>query len=73
MKLFISEIIVDGRIRKNPTHIKELIDDIKENGQIQPITVRIGSVTKVSGISLQTLERQIKNADALAQQSANNQ
>lgn len=32
--------------------------------------VRIGSVTKVSGISLQTLERQIKNADALAQQSA---
>ena len=35
--------------------------------------VRIGSVTKVSGISLQTLERDIKNADALAQQSANNQ
>lgn len=41
MKLFIKEIIVDERIRKNPTHIKELIDDIKENGQIQPITVRI--------------------------------
>ena len=52
MKLFISEIIVDGRIRKNPTHIKELIDDIKENGQIQPITVRIddtGSYRLVAG------------------------
>ena len=52
MKLFINEIIVDGRIRKNPTHIKELIDDIKENGQIQPITVRIddnGSYRLVAG------------------------
>ena len=52
MKLFISEIIVDERIRKNPTHIKELIDDIQENGQIQPITVRIddnGSYRLVAG------------------------
>ena len=52
MKLFINEIIVDRRIRKNPTHIKELIDDIKENGQIQPITVRIddnGSYRLVAG------------------------
>ena len=52
MKLFINEIIVDERIRKNPTHIKELIDDIKENGQIQPITVRIddnGSYRLVAG------------------------
>lgn len=52
MKLFIKEIIVDERIRKNPTHIKELIDDIKENGQIQPITVRIddtGSYRLVAG------------------------
>lgn len=52
MKLFIKEIIVDDRIRKNPTHIKELIDDIKENGQIQPITVRIddtGSYRLVAG------------------------
>lgn len=52
MKLFINEIIVDDRIRKNPTHIKELIDDIKENGQIQPITVRIddnGSYRLVAG------------------------
>lgn len=52
MKLFINEIIVDGRIRKNPTHIKELIDDIKENGQIQPITVRIddtGSYRLIAG------------------------
>lgn len=52
MKLFINEIIVDGRIRKNPTHIKELIDDIQENGQIQPITVRIddnGSYRLVAG------------------------
>lgn len=32
MKLFINEIIVNERIRKNPTHIKELIDDIQENG-----------------------------------------
>lgn len=52
MKLFINEIIVDERIRKNPTHIKELIDDIKENGQIQPITVRVddtGSYRLVAG------------------------
>ena len=52
MKLFINEIIVDDRIRKNPTHIKELIDDIQENGQIQPITVRIddnGSYRLVAG------------------------
>lgn len=52
MKLFINEIIVDDRIRKNPTHIKELIDDIEENGQIQPITVRIddnGSYRLVAG------------------------
>lgn len=33
--------------------------------------VRIGSVTKVSGISLQTLERQIKNAAAVPEHTAN--
>lgn len=41
MKLFINEIIIDERIRKSPGHIAELIDDIRENGQITPITVRI--------------------------------
>ena len=42
MKLFINEIIVDERIRKGTgANIKELADDIKKNGQIQPITVRI--------------------------------
>lgn len=41
MKLFINEIIIDERIRKGAGHITELIDDIRENGQITPITVRI--------------------------------
>ena len=41
MKLFINEIIIDERIRKGAGHIAELIDDIRENGQITPITVRI--------------------------------
>ena len=52
MKLFISEIIVDDRIRKKTGNIKELVDDIKENGQIQPITVRVdggGSHRLVAG------------------------
>lgn len=52
MKLFISEIIVDDRIRKKTGNIKELVDDIKENGQIQPITVRVddgGSYRLVAG------------------------
>lgn len=41
MKLFINEIIIDERIRKGTGHITELIDDIRKNGQITPITVRI--------------------------------
>ena len=52
MKLFINEIIVDDRIRKKTGNIKELVDDIKENGQIQPITVRVddgGSYRLVAG------------------------
>ena len=40
MKLFISEIIVDDRIRKDHFEgIGELVKDIKENGQLQPILV----------------------------------
>lgn len=52
MKLFINEIIVDDRIRKHTANIKELVDDIKQNGQIQPITVRVdnsGSYRLVAG------------------------
>lgn len=41
MKLFINEIIIGERIRKGTGHITELIDDIRKNGQITPITVRI--------------------------------
>lgn len=52
MKLFINEIIVGDRIRKNAVNIKELADDMKENGQITPITVRVdntGSYHLVAG------------------------
>lgn len=52
MKLFINEIIVGNRIRKNAVNIKELADDMKENGQITPITVRVdntGSYHLVAG------------------------
>ena len=52
MKLYINEIIVDDRIRKHTANIKELVDDIKQNGQIQPITVRVdnsGSYRLVAG------------------------
>lgn len=52
MKLFINEIIIGDRIRKNAVNIKELADDMKENGQITPITVRVdntGSYHLVAG------------------------
>lgn len=52
MKLYINEIIVGDRIRKNAVNIKELAEDMKENGQITPITVRVdntGSYHLVAG------------------------
>ena len=52
MKLNIDEIIVGNRIRKNTVNIKELADDMRENGQITPITVRVdnaGSYHLVAG------------------------
>lgn len=41
MKLLISEIVVDERIRKSLGDIESLAKDMKINGQIVPITVRI--------------------------------
>lgn len=52
MKLVINDIIVGNRIRKNAVNIKELADDMRENGQITPITVRVdnaGSYHLVAG------------------------
>lgn len=52
MKLVINDIIVGTRIRKNAVNIKELADDMRENGQITPITVRVdnaGSYHLVAG------------------------
>lgn len=42
MKLTISEIVVDKRIRQSLGDIESLATDMRVNGQIVPITVRIG-------------------------------